>query len=114
MSQTQDRKVLNLYQDSHIQAMESAMNEAGQALEKDNPTDTEKVAHIARTYAESRQFRRLEEDKRIQEAIEVVAKDHSVSKDDVSLAELLKITTGAYCGYQQTSDWDLQKNGDTA
>lgn len=57
---------------------------------------------------EAYQFHRLEDDKRIQEARQVVAQDHSADPEDVSLACLLKVTAGAYTGFAQTDDWDIQ------
>jgi len=66
---------------------------------------TEVLTHLLDTC----QFTRLEDDKRIQQAREVVANDHDVAPEDVSLADLLKITAGAYTGFQQTSDWEIEQ-----
>ena len=104
-----DKRSVQVYRRGHIEAVENALQTAEGELD-DDPAQTEKVAHIAATYTECRQFRRLKEDKRIQEAIEVVAKDHGVDPVDVSLVELLKITAGAYTGFAQTSDWNLQES----
>jgi hypothetical protein len=70
----------------------------------DTDTQTDALDRLIEAY----QFRRLEDDKRIQEARQVVAQDHSVEPEDVSLACLLKVTAGAYTGFAQTDDWDIQ------
>jgi hypothetical protein len=49
----------------------------------------------------------LRDDQRVQQTVEAIADDHDVDPSDVSLECALKVTCAAYCGYQQTSDWDL-------
>jgi|GEM_PF-2647092 len=68
----------------------------------DDLTHTDILDELIEKYG----FRRLEEDQRIREARHAVADDHNMSADDVSLRSLLKVTSGAYLGYQQTSDWE--------
>jgi hypothetical protein len=100
-----DKKTLNLYKSEHVEPVQEALDAAEAEMDEDDPPETERIAHIARTYRQCRQFRRLETDQRVREAMAVVAKDHGLTKDEISLVELLKITSGAYLGYQQTSDW---------
>lgn len=49
---------------------------------------------------------RLRDDRRVQQAIEAVATDHGLEPSDVSIENLVKITSGAYTGYAQTADWE--------
>jgi len=76
-------------------------------------TTVEKVSHrdVARELLDTYQFHRLNQDQRIREARHAVADDHGMSAEDVTLRSLLKTTAGAYCGYQQTSDWRPSENG---
>lgn len=100
-----DKKAISLYRSEHVETFQKALDKATEDMETDNPPETERIAHIARSYSENRQFRRLEDDQRIQEARAVVAKDHGMSKEDVSLVALLKVTCSAYTGYKVASDW---------
>jgi len=103
-----DKKGIHLYQEQHVEAVQRALEAAGDQMDSDDSPETERITHIARSYIERSQFDRLADDMRVQEARQVVAKDHNMTPDDVSLVELLKITAGAYCGYQQTSDWEVE------
>jgi len=88
--------------------------EVKQHLANRRDTTVGNVSHrdVARELLDTYQFHRLNQDQRIREATHAVADDHNVDTDDVSLRSLLKITAGAYCGYQQTSNWRPSKNGE--
>lgn len=107
-----DRKSVQVYQSEHVEKIEDALERAEQRLDDEEPPETEQIAHIADTYLQQSRFSRLADDQRIIEARQVVAKDHGMEPSEISLAELLKITAGAYCGYQRTNDW-RPENGDS-
>jgi predicted ArsR family transcriptional regulator len=75
-------------------------------LENDPRIERDKAGRAEIWYLkESARFPGVRRDQRIQEARRAVANDHNMEPEEVSLEALLKITCGAYCGYQQTSDW---------
>jgi hypothetical protein len=77
-------------------------------VETEDLAKTETLMAAAEAFLQREQFRqarRLLKDQRIREARQAVARDHNMEPEEVSLEALLKITSGAYCGYQQTSDW---------
>lgn len=105
MSET---KSVTLSRDEHINLIEEALAQAGEEMDRKNPPETERAAFIAKKFLENvgeNELERLNGDMRIEEARQVVARDHNMNPENVSLENLLKITAGAYCGYQQTSDW---------
>jgi hypothetical protein len=57
---------------------------------------------------ESYEFQRLRQDMRIREARQVVANDHDMAPENLSLQALLKVTCGAYCGYNVATDWKVE------
>ena len=73
-----------------------------QGVEPENLTRPEVFDEIA---ADFLRLHRLRRDRRVREARQAVARDHGVDPEELSLANLLKITAGAYAGYAQTSDW---------
>jgi predicted ArsR family transcriptional regulator len=75
-------------------------------LESDPRIERDKAGRAEIWYLrESARFPGVRRDQRIQEARRAVAQDHNMEPEEVSLEALLKVTCGAYCGYQQTSDW---------
>lgn len=83
------------------------------AEKKDSDPESVGKVDVIRELMEYYQFHRLNQDQRIREARHAVAEDHDVTTDDVSLRSLLKVTSAAYLGYQQTSDWRPSENGDS-
>jgi len=60
---------------------------------------------IASEYLEVQELR---SDKRVQEAIEIIADDHDMQPEDVGLNAAFKVLAGAYTGQQTTHDWHLE------
>ena len=54
---------------------------------------------------------RLRQDKRVREAIKIIAEDHDMQPENVSLNAAFKVLAGAYTGQQTTHDWHLE-NGE--
>jgi hypothetical protein len=86
--------------------------EARQAIADARGVDPDELSRpdVLSELLETYELHRLKRDKRIQDAREHVADDHGVDPSDVSLSCLLKITAGAYNGFQQTSDWEIEEN----
>lgn len=104
---------LQFRRDEHI----NRIQEAKERLAEQRGVDVEDLSRIdvvataLRVYNEAATLRA---DKRVEETIEVIADDHSVDPADVGLECAFKVAAGAYTGYQQTSDWEIKKNGEKA
>jgi len=112
MSGDRYRKTINLYKEPHIKQVDKGLEKAEIVLGDEKMT--RKTAHIFGTYA---QVADLLNDSRVQETREAIAEDHDCDPSDVSLKTAVKVACGAYMGYQQTSDWQLEnseKSGDRA
>jgi hypothetical protein len=104
MSQTRDSIYLQLQREEHMKAWEEAKESVAQArgVDPDDLSRPDVVEELLKTH----ELARLKEDMRIEEARQVVASDHNMKPEDVSLEALLKVTCSAYVGYQMTSDWE--------
>lgn len=103
MSEYPDKKSVQVYKDSHVQLLVDSLAAAERRVEANDPAVTDQMAHIAQSYLEQSETT----DRRIEEARKVVARDHGMAPEELSDTALLKVTAGAYCGYQQTSDWTV-------